>query len=128
MCCARAVRKVGRSPPLVGCFMEFEVGVHDGTNKGQLHSHVPFIGRKTLTMLQKAYNDVHGYYRARFCRWVVFKGVPGTNTVIIGAVPALCENPPKDSKYQCCGLGSPRFTPGASPKLLQSSANGVGGD
>ena len=48
-----------------GCFMEFEVGVHDGAYKGRLHSHVPFIGRKTLTMRQKTYNDVHGYYRAR---------------------------------------------------------------
>ena len=48
-----------------GCFMEFEVGAHDGAYKGRLHSHVPFIGRKTLTMRQKTYNDVHGYYRAR---------------------------------------------------------------
>ena len=48
-----------------GCFMEFEVGVHDGAYKGPLHSHVPFIGRKTLTMRHKTYNDVHGYYRAR---------------------------------------------------------------
>ena len=47
-----------------GCFMEFEVGAHDGAYKGRLHSHVPFIGRKTLTMRQKTYNDVHGYYRA----------------------------------------------------------------
>ena len=28
------------------------------------------------------------------CRWVVFRGVPGINNVIIGAVPALCENAP----------------------------------
>ena len=48
-----------------GCFMEFEVGAHDGAYKGRLHSHVPFIGRKTLTMRQKTYNDVHGYYRAQ---------------------------------------------------------------
>ena len=45
-----------------GCFMEFEVGVHDGAYKGRLHSHVPFVGRKTLTMWQKTYMDVHGYY------------------------------------------------------------------
>ena len=32
---------------------------------------------------------------ARFCRWVVFRGVPGINNVIIGAVPALCENAPQ---------------------------------
>ena len=31
---------------------------------------------------------------ARFCRGVVFRGVPGINNVIIGAVPALCENAP----------------------------------
>ena len=42
-----------------------KVGAHDGAYKGRLHSHVPFIGRKTLTMRQKTYNDVHGYYRAR---------------------------------------------------------------
>ena len=54
--CARAVRKVGHSPPPVGSFLGY---------KGRLHSHVPFIGRKTLTMRQKTYNDVHGYYRAR---------------------------------------------------------------
>ena len=48
-----------------GCFMAFEVCVHDGAYKGRLHSHVFFIGRKTLTMRQKTYNDVHGYYRAR---------------------------------------------------------------
>ena len=34
----------------------------------------PFIGRKTLTERQKEYNDVHGFYRARFehlfaCVW-----------------------------------------------------------
>ena len=36
---------------------------------------------------------------ARFCRWVVFRGVPGINNVIIGAVPALCprcaKTPPR---------------------------------
>ena len=31
---------------------------------------------------------------ARFCRWVVFRGVPGINNVIIGAVRALCKNAP----------------------------------
>ena len=31
---------------------------------------------------------------ARFCRWVVFRGVPGINNVITGAVRALCENAP----------------------------------
>ena len=31
---------------------------------------------------------------APFCRGVVCRGVPGINTVIIGAVPALCETPP----------------------------------
>ena len=29
-----------------------------------------------------------------FCGWVVFRGVPGINTVRIGAAPALCENAP----------------------------------
>ena len=33
--------------------MEFEVGIHDGAHKGRLYSHVPFIGRKTLTVQQK---------------------------------------------------------------------------
>ena len=32
---------------------------------------------------------------ARFCRGVVFRGVPGINNAITGAVPALCENAPK---------------------------------
>ena len=32
--------------------------------------------------------------RACFCRWVVFRGVPGINNVIIGAMPGLCENVP----------------------------------
>ena len=45
------------------CFMEFEVSVHDGAYKGQLHSHVPVVGRKILTIGQKTYHDVHGYYR-----------------------------------------------------------------
>ena len=27
-------------------------------------NYVPFIGRKTLTVRQKTYNDIHGYYRA----------------------------------------------------------------
>ena len=44
--------------------MEFEVGIHNGAYKGSLHSHVPFIGRKTLNVQQKTYNDIHGYYRA----------------------------------------------------------------
>ena len=30
-----------------------------------LHSHVPFIGCKTLTVLQKTDNDIHGHYPAR---------------------------------------------------------------
>ena len=37
---------------------------------------------------------------ARFCRWVVFRGVPGINNVIIGAVPALCENTPSVAPAQ----------------------------
>ena len=45
--------------------MEFEVGIHDGAYLGRLHSHVPFIGRKTFTVRQKTYNDIHGYYRAQ---------------------------------------------------------------
>ena len=36
--------------------MKFEVGIHDGAFKGTLHSHVPFIGRKTLTVQQKTKN------------------------------------------------------------------------
>ena len=41
------------------------VGIHDGADEGGLHSHVPFIGGKTLTVRQKTYNDIHAYYRAR---------------------------------------------------------------
>ena len=33
-----------------GCFMEFEVGIHDGAYKRRLHSLVLLIGRKTLTV------------------------------------------------------------------------------
>ena len=47
------------------CFITFEVGLHDGACQGRLHSHIPFIGRKALTVRQKTYNDIHGYYRAR---------------------------------------------------------------
>ena len=46
------------------CFLEFEVGIHDGANKGRLHCHIPFIGRKILTVRLKTYNDTHGFYRA----------------------------------------------------------------
>ena len=45
--------------------MEFEGGIHDGACKGRLHSHVSFIGRKTLTVRQKSYDDIHTYCRAR---------------------------------------------------------------
>ena len=45
-----------------GCFVE--VGTHDDAYSRRMHSHVPFIGRKTVTVWQKAYNDIHGYYRA----------------------------------------------------------------
>ena len=45
--------------------MEVEVGIHHGAYKGILHSHVHFIGRKTLTVQQKTDNDIHGYHRAR---------------------------------------------------------------
>ena len=41
--------------------MEFEVGIHDNAYKKRLHSRVPFIGRKTLTVRQKTYYDIHGY-------------------------------------------------------------------
>ena len=48
-----------------GCLMEFEVGIHDGAHKGRVHSHIPFIGPKTLHVWQKTSydNDIHGYYR-----------------------------------------------------------------
>ena len=62
--------------------MEFEVCIHDGAHKGRLHSHVPFIGCKTLTVWQKTYDDIHGYYRARvehlFARlwsWMVVRDI-----------------------------------------------------
>ena len=45
--------------------MEFEVGIHDGAYKGRWHSHGHFIGRKTMTVQQKTYSDIHGYCRAR---------------------------------------------------------------
>ena len=45
--------------------MKFEVGIHDGAFQAKLHSHVPFIGRKTLTVRQKTYNDIHGCYRGQ---------------------------------------------------------------
>ena len=41
------------------------MGILDGARKGRLHSHVPFIGCKTLTVRQKTYDDIMGYYRAR---------------------------------------------------------------
>ena len=44
-----------------GCFMEVEVGKHDDAYKGRSHSHVLFIGRKTLTVRQKTYNNIHGW-------------------------------------------------------------------
>ena len=48
-----------------GQFFDFELGNHDGAYKGRNFSAVPYIGRKKLTELQKMYNDVHGFYRAR---------------------------------------------------------------
>ena len=45
--------------------MEFEVDIRDGAYEGRLHSHTPFIGRKTLTVRQKTYHDIHWYYGAR---------------------------------------------------------------
>ena len=38
---------------------------------------------------------------ACFCRWVVFRDVPRINTVIIGAVRALCENAPYVATFDC---------------------------
>ena len=38
---------------------------------------------------------------ARFCRGLVFRGVPGINTAIIRAVPALCEGAPFVAKTAC---------------------------
>ena len=40
------------------CFMEFEVGIHDGAYEGRLHSQVPSIGQKTLVVPQKTSNDI----------------------------------------------------------------------
>ena len=45
--------------------MDYEIGSMDGAYKGRLYVAWPFIGRKTLIELQKEYNDVHGFYRAR---------------------------------------------------------------
>ena len=42
---------------------------------------------------------------ARFCRGVVFRGVPGINRVIIGAVPALCEKAPQVMELARAALG-----------------------
>jgi len=39
------------------------------------------------------------------CRWVVFRGVRGINSVIIGAVPALCENAPCVGAVVRVGVG-----------------------
>ena len=39
---------------------------------------------------------------ACFCRWLVFRGVPGINNVIIGAVRALCENAPHGVMVSWC--------------------------
>ena len=46
------------------CFVDFEVGRHDGAYKGRLHFHIPLFGRKSLIVQQKTYNGIHGYYRA----------------------------------------------------------------
>ena len=67
MRCACAVQKVGCFPPPVAM------------GPRVLNSAPPMLFRID---------------RARFCRGVVFRGVPGINNVIIGAVPALCENAP----------------------------------
>ena len=49
-----------------GDFFDFEVGGHDGADKGRIHVIVPFIGRKngTSTARQQLYNDVPGWHRA----------------------------------------------------------------
>ena len=41
---------------------------------------------------------------ARFWRWVVFRGVPGINNVIIGAVPALCARCAKTPPFFGTGV------------------------
>ena len=40
---------------------------------------------------------------ACFCRWVVFRGITGINSLIIGAVRAWCKNAPK-VPYKTCGM------------------------
>ena len=40
------------------------MSIHDGTCKERLLSRIPFIGRKTLTVWQKTYDDIRGYYGA----------------------------------------------------------------
>ena len=44
---------------------------------------------------------------ACLCRWVVCRGVPGINNVIIGAVRALCENAPIEHWLELPGRGHP---------------------
>ena len=44
-----------------GQFFDCEIGAHDGTYKGRLHTAVPYIGPKTLSEDQQEYNDVHGF-------------------------------------------------------------------
>ena len=48
-----------------GQFFDFEVGAHDSTYKGRLHTALPYIGQKTFNEAQQEYNDVHGFYDAR---------------------------------------------------------------
>ena len=49
---------------------------------------------------------------ACLCTWVVFRGVPGINNVIIGAVPALCENAPSEVvRYSAVAVSMISTTP-----------------
>ena len=54
------------SQQVPGCIHTHNNTYHmHGADKGRLHSHISFMGRKTPTVRQKTYDDIHGYYKAR---------------------------------------------------------------
>ena len=95
MCCTRAVRKVGyfrhnfflSSPKCI-----FMYSLTHGT---QIYwFRCMFLDKCDVENTRRFSCTVLDLSMQRFCGWVVFRGIAGINTVIIGAVRALCKNAP----------------------------------
>ena len=126
VCCARALQKVGCLPPRVpGSCRVLPLLVHQGI---VFFSFSVMLARGPR-VLNSAAPMLFCIDYARFCRWVVFRGVPGINSVIIGAVRALCphcaKTPPGNGRCTTQGyaVGPPSAIVQAA---LGSAARSVG--